>query len=247
MTVVTATAAGTASTDRLLRNAAPARRLHTAMYLLTAFLLLSGVAVTGEGIRELERLLGGHVAAAAGHRWVGLALIAGAAAVVAARPRSVARFLVESLRFRRVEARWFLTWPAFLLRPDRHTPARHEGHFDPGQRVLNSVVVGAFLVLAATGVVMTVPRLVVPAVFGLSLRLHRSATWVLAASVAGHLLVATGMLPSYRGVWRAMHRGGTVPGDLARKLWPRWAEEAERAEEAQRAAADLGERPPRSS
>jgi cytochrome b subunit of formate dehydrogenase len=211
--------------DRLLRNAASARRLHAATYLSTAFLLLSGVAV-GEGIRSLELLLGGHVASAAGHRWVGVALIGGAAAVLAIRPRSVMRFLAESLRFRRGDVRWFATWPAFVLQPGRSSLARHEGHFDPGQRVLNVVIVMAFLVLSATGVVMTVPRLVVPAAFGFSLRLHRAAMWVLGGAVAGHLVVALGVLPSYRGVWRAMHWGGRVRGDLARTLWPRWAEDA---------------------
>lgn len=211
----------------MLRNATPARRLHAVVYLLTAFLLLSGVAVGGEGIRWIERLLGGHVAAAAGHRWVGLALIGVAAVVMAVRPRSVMRFLAESLRFRRGDVRWFATWPGFVLRPGRVSLARHEGHFDPGQRVLNVVIVAAFLVLAVTGAVMTVPRLVVPAAFGISLRLHRAATWVLAASVAGHIVVASGVLPSYRGVWRAMHRDGRVRADLARTLWPRWAEDEE--------------------
>lgn len=196
------------------------------MYLSTAFLLLSGLAVTGEGIRSLERLLGGHVAAATSHRWVGLVFIGGGVALLALRLGSVSRFLTESLRFARSDVRWFATWPGFVLRPGRSPLARHEGHFDPGQRVLNLVIVAAFLVLAVTGAVMTVPRLVVPAAFGVSLRLHRAATWVLAASVAGHLVVASGLLPSYRGVWRAMHRQGRVRADLARTLWPRWAEDA---------------------
>jgi formate dehydrogenase subunit gamma len=196
--------------------------------LSTLFLLLSGLAVTGEGIRWLERLLGGHVAAATGHRWVGLAFIGGGVVLLALRARSVMRFLAESLRFRRGDVRWFATWPGFVLRPGRVSLARHEGHFDPGQRVLNLVIVAAFLVLAATGMVMTVPRLVVPAAFGISLRLHRAATWLLTASVAGHLVVASGVLPSYRGVWRAMHRGGRVREDLARTLWPRWAEQENR-------------------
>jgi len=213
--------------ERLLRNAPPARRLHAGIYLTTAFLLYSGVAVAGEGRPALENAIGGHVAAAVSHRWVGYALIGTGLAVLALRSRAARRFLLESVRFRPADLLWFTTYPLFLLRPSRHAPARHEGHFDPGQRVLNCVILLSFTILAVTGIVMSFPEAVTPAAFGWSLRIHKAATWVLAGSVGGHVLVASGILPAYRGVWRAMHGGGRVPAGLARRLWPRWAEDRE--------------------
>jgi hypothetical protein len=45
------------------------------------------------------------------------------------------------------------------------------------------------------------------------------------------VLVAIGVLPGYRGVWRAMHLGGRVSVETARRLWPAWAERAAEASE----------------
>lgn len=68
---------GTAGADfPPLRNRPSARRLHPLLYLLTFLLLFSGAAVLGEGIRTLEGVLGGHVAAARWHRWFGYVLLA---------------------------------------------------------------------------------------------------------------------------------------------------------------------------
>lgn len=209
---------------RVLRNARVARRVHAGTYLTTALLLLSGLAVMGEGRAAVANLIGGHVAAARWHRWVGYALIGAGLVIPMVRWRAAVGFLAESVRFRPSDIRWFQSYPRFVLRPSHHAPARHEGHFDPGQRVLNCAIVLAFVALASTGVVMSFPEAVIPSVFGWSLRIHRAATWLLVASVAGHLLVATGLLSAYRGVWRAMHRDGRVPADLAAKLWPAWAE-----------------------
>ncbi len=214
---------------RLVRNAPPARRLHAGTYLTTAFLLYSGIAVAGEGRPGLANPIGGHVAAAISHRWVGFALIGAGLVVPTVRPGAALRFLAESVRFRLPDVRWFATYPLFLMRPGRHAPAPHDGHFDPGQRILNCVIIASFAALSVTGIVMSFPAAVTPGAFGLSLRIHRAATWVLGASVAGHVVVASGILSAYRGVWRAMHRDGGVPAGLARRLWPRWAEERERA------------------
>jgi cytochrome b subunit of formate dehydrogenase len=195
------------------------------LYLLTFLLLFSGAAVFGEGNRTLEGVLGGHVAAARWHRWLGYALLAAGGLVLLLRPRACARFVVESVRFRRSELGWFGSYPAFLFRPFRNRPARHEGHFDPGQRLFNLLVLLSLIALSSTGVLMSFPRAFVPAVFAWSLRAHRAATWALAAGVTGHVVVASGILPGYRGTWRAMHGRGRVPQELAERLWPRWEEE----------------------
>jgi formate dehydrogenase subunit gamma len=199
--------------------------VHTVLYVATAVLLLSGVAVVGEGVRGLEALFGGHAATARAHRYLGFALVAVAAALVALRPRACGRFLVESFRFRSADRRWFASYLPFLLRPSQRRPARHEGHFDPGQRLYNLLVVVSLVVLAATGVVMSFPKTFTPDAFAWSLRIHRAATWILMAAVIAHLALASGVTRAYRGAWRAMHGDGRVPRELAEKLWPRWAEE----------------------
>jgi cytochrome b subunit of formate dehydrogenase len=211
----------------LLRNARSPRRIHAGLYLTTGFLLLSGISVAGEGHPVLADLIGGHVAAAGWHRWVGFGLIGAGLLLPVLRPRATLRFLAESVRFHPSDLRWFAAYPGFVFSPRRHDPARHEGHFDPGQRVLNCLIILSLAALSVTGIVMSVPERVTPAAFAVSFKIHVVATVVLAALVGGHVLVASGLLPAYRGVWRAMHGGGRVSTDLARRLWPVWAEEHE--------------------
>jgi cytochrome b subunit of formate dehydrogenase len=231
------------TTDRVLRNGPGARRFHSGVYLITGFLMFSGLSLLGEGAPGLEALLGGHVAAAHWHRWIGFALIGLALLVMAFRPRASSRFLGNSVRFRRSEIAWFTTYPRFVLRPSRHSPARHDGHFDPGQRVMNVVIVLSFVVLSATGILLSFPQAFTPTAFAWSLRVHKFATWVLIAAVAGHVLVATGVLRAYRGVWRAMHRDGRVPAPLAHRLWPAWAEREVAGKPSSRLPPDHGVEP----
>jgi len=56
--------------------------------------------------------------------------------------------------------------------------------------------------------------------FATMVRVHRGSTYVLTGLVVGHLLVTLGILPGYRGVWRAMHWRGRVAEATARRLWP---------------------------
>jgi formate dehydrogenase subunit gamma len=225
---MTTRAAGTGTTtERLLRNRPVARRLHAAVYLLTGFLFLSGLAVLGEGRPAIEALLGGHVAAARWHRWVGFGLMGLGVLVAVLRPGTSTWFLAESARFGRRDLVWFVRHPRFLLRPARYASARHDGHFDPGQRVFNVVVVVSLLVLAVTGAVMSFPQRFVPVAFAASLQIHRAITWVLGIAVAGHLVVVSGLFRGYRGVWRAMHSDGRVRITLAQVLWPEWARDQE--------------------
>ncbi len=211
---------------RLLRNSRAARRLHALVYLTSTVLFVSGFSLLREGRPGLEAIFGGHVAAGRSHRWIGMGLIALGLLVLLLRMRAAGRFVRESVQFRREDLRWFVSYPAFVLRPSRYAPARHRGHFDPGQRLVNCVIVVAFVVLSFTGTLMSFPERFRPAVFAWSLRLHELATWMLVVAVLGHVLVASGILRAYRGVWRAMHGSGRVDALLARRLWPQWAEEA---------------------
>jgi hypothetical protein len=43
----------------------------------------------------------------------------------------------------------------------------------------------------------------------------------------GQILIASGVLPGHRGVWRSMHLGGHLEAQVARRIWPAWLERAE--------------------
>jgi len=51
---------------------------------------------------------------------------------------------------------------------------------------------------------------------------HRWATYLITPLLAGHILIATGLLPGYRGVARSMHLGGRLCTETARRVWPGW-------------------------
>jgi len=195
------------------------------VYIGITLLFVTGISLLGNGIPRIEALFGGHESTGRWHRWIGFALIGLAVLVTLVRSRAAWRFLRDSVTFRLADLDWFLTYPRFVTRPARAAPARHEGHFDPGQRVFNVVVLIAFLVLSVTGLFMSFPEKFTPAVFAWSFRFHRWATWAIVVAAAGHVLIASGLLRAYRGVWRAMHGAGRVDVSLARRLWPRWAEQ----------------------
>lgn len=230
---------------RPLRNGRRARWLHALVYLTTVFLAYSGIAVLAEGHPWLASVLGGHVPAATSHRWVGYGLLVVAGLVVLVWWRAAGRFLSNSFEFRRSDVSWFAGYPRMALAPRRPAPApHHAGHFDPGQRLFNMLLLLVLLVLGGTGVVLGMPERFVPAVFGWSLRVHEVTTWVLLGLVLGHLLLASGVLPGYRGVWRAMHRDGRVPAATAKRLWPHWTAAEPRAQQGTRAPLGHAQLPP---
>lgn len=196
------------------------RWLHAGVYLTvlivggTGWWLLSG----REGDpTPLARLTG--VPDVVIHKDVGWALIALIGAGVVFGVRATGGFVAESVRFRRSDAHWLLRWPQAVF---TGRFARHEGHFDPGQRVLNILLSISLLAAIGSGVgLVTVHG---GPVFVQLDKVHKWATYALTALVAGHVLVAAGVLPGYRGVWRSMHIGGRLRTDVARRLWPGWLE-----------------------
>ena len=209
-------------TRRLRRTSRGARLLHSAGYLTTLALLLTGwwLLAGGEGNPSpLARILGAPDTRA--HVWFGWGLAALLILPLLVRWRGVVAFARETFRLDRGDGRWWRRWPAGVL---TGRFARHEGHFDPGQRVANVIMVGGLVVLTATGIGMTV--LHGGPLFAWLGRIHRWTTFAVTPVLAGHVLVAIGVFPGYRGVWRAMHRGGRVPEETARRVWPAWAERA---------------------
>lgn len=148
------------------------------------------------------------------HRTAGWVLLGLAGAAVTLGVRGAWTFVRETLRVNRGDGRWFLRWPLGALTGRMGT---HRGHFDPGQRLLNLGVVACLGVLAVTGTAMT--TLSGGETFATMVRLHRGATYVLSGLIAGHLLMVSGVLRAYRGVWRAMVTG-RVPPATSRRLWP---------------------------
>ncbi len=211
------------TTRRIRRTSRGARLLHTAVYLTTLALLLTGwwLFAGGEGRPSpLAKILGTPDTQV--HVWFGWGLAVALVLPLLVWWRGAIAFVRETLRFDRGDGRWWLRWPTGIL---TGRFARHEGHFDPGQRVANVVMVGGLLVLTATGIGMT--TLHGGPLFAWLSSIHRWTTFVITPVLAGHVLVAIGILPGYRGVARAMHFGGRVSEDTARRLWPAWAERSD--------------------
>jgi formate dehydrogenase subunit gamma len=197
-----------------------ARRYHTAVYAVTLLLLATGwwLLAGREGDPSpIARLTG--IPDARLHVWFGWALVIVALAPLAFAVRGVVAFARETFRYDRGDLRWLARFPLGAL-TGRFT--RHEGHFDPGQRIANVAIVGLLLTLVASGVALVFIH-VGPAFVVVS-AIHRLATIAFTVLIVGHIVVALGILPGYRGVWRSMHLGGRVPLATARRLWPGWTE-----------------------
>lgn len=213
--------------DIVSRNNARTRWFHAGVYVVVFALLFTGWWLTlgGEGDPSvLSQLF--DMPDAELHTLVGWAFVGLIALGILLGWRAARTLLVESVRFRQSDMRWFLRWPGAVF---TGRFGRHEGHFDPGQRIMNVILVGTLLALIVSGVgLITVsggPE------FVLYNRIHRWSTYLLTPALAGHIIVAAGVLPGYRGAWRAMHLGGRLRTDVARRLWPAWLERAQRTSE----------------
>lgn len=206
--------------DTVERYTRPVRWFHAGIYLAVLVLLVTGwwLLLGHEGRPSaLARLF--RLPDTALHKDVGWAL----AALVVAGPvlgfRASRTFVRETLRVRAGDVRWLLRWPAALL---TGRFGRHDGHFDPGQRILNVLLVLSLTALVGTGAGLAL--LHGGPAFAVLARVHEWATYACTLLVAGHVIVAAGILPGYRGVWRSMHLGGRLDAGVARRLWPGWLE-----------------------
>jgi formate dehydrogenase subunit gamma len=152
------------------------------------------------------------------HVWLAWALLALGILPLAFASRSVIGFVRETLRYDRGDVGWLLRWPIGI---NTGRFSRHEGHFDPGQRLANVAIVGLLALLVGTGIGLVFVH-VGPA-FAILALVHRLATIAFTVVIAGHILIASGILPGYRGVWRSMH-GGRLRLETARRIWPGWTE-----------------------
>jgi cytochrome b subunit of formate dehydrogenase len=197
-----------------------ARRFHTAVYLVTLSLLATGwwlLAGREGNPSPIARLTG--IPDTQLHVWLGWALVVIALVPLPFAIRGVITFVRESIRYDRGDGRWLLRWPIGVA---TGRFARHEGHFDPGQRLANIAIVGLLVLLVGTGIGLVFVH--VGPLFAILATVHRAATILFTVVIVGHIVVAAGMLPGYRGAWRSMHRGGRLRLDTARRLWPGWTE-----------------------
>jgi formate dehydrogenase subunit gamma len=154
------------------------------------------------------------------HIWLGWALAGVVVVALVAGARAIPAFVRESIRHDRGDLGWFRRWPRGVL---TGRFGRHEGEFDPGQRIANLAIVIGMLVLVITGVGLA--ALHGGHLFARLAKIHKWTAIVMTPVLLGHWLIASGVLPGYRGVWRSMHLGGRVREETARRLWPGWTEE----------------------
>jgi cytochrome b subunit of formate dehydrogenase len=194
------------------------RWLHAGVYVTVLILLATGwwlVAGQEGAPSPLARLTG--VADTTVHLWTGWALAILAALAVVVGFRGVRTFAAESIRFERSDLKWFVRWPAAVL---TGRFGRHGGHFDPGQRIANIVLVLSLATLVGSGVGLAF--IAGGSGFVVLRQVHRWATFLVTPVLIGHIVIASGILPGYRGVARAMHWGGRVRIEVARRIWPGW-------------------------
>jgi len=135
--------------------------------------------------------------------------------------RGIRSFARETMRFTSSDGRWLTTWPRAVF---TGRFGSHDGHFDPGQRLANMIIVLTLVVLTLSGLGM----LFLPIGPVSLLAIHRWTTFLLTPLLLGHIVVAAGVLPGYRGVWRSMHLGGRLPAEVARRIWPGWLDAKQR-------------------
>jgi cytochrome b subunit of formate dehydrogenase len=197
-----------------------ARRYHTAVYVVTLLLLATGwwLLAGREGQPSPIAQVTG-IPDARLHVWLGWALLVATVAPLPLALRGIITFTRETLRYDHGDLRWLARLPLAII--TGRFP-RHEGHFDPGQRIANVAIVGLLVALVLSGIALVFIH--AGPLFAIAAFIHRVATYAFTLVIAGHIVVALGILPGYRGVWRSMHLGGRLHLDTARRLWPGWTD-----------------------
>lgn len=200
------------------------RWLHVGVYVTVLILLATGgwLLIGKEGDPSpLSRLAG--MPDTQLHVWVGWVFTAVLAGGIIIGAKGAVTFVTESLRYDRGDVGWLRAWPRATFNGRFPT---HQGHFDPGQRIANVAMVAAFVTVTGSGIAMAM--LHGGPAFVWLVPLHVWSTYLLIPLLAGHITIASGILPGYRGAWRSMHMGGRLDVAVARRLWPGWLDRHER-------------------
>ena len=206
----------------VLRHSGGVRLAHLLGAVSVIWLILSGLGIHEILPARLVHLLGGHVVLVGSHRWLGYTLGSALLLALIFLWRRVRAFLGAILSFSRADAAWLPGLVRALLRPRGSTLPWHDGRFDPAQRLVFAVLIGSLAALVVTGVAINFIPLSLRLVFAWTLRLHLAAAWVLIAAVSVHVFAGLGVLPTHRGVTRAMFGDGRIKRELSVRLWPGW-------------------------
>ena len=200
--------------DVVQRYGRTARWFHAVVYLLVLILLAGGWWFVVD--RYQNPALGPDTLI---HEVAGLLLVLVTVLYAGTRARAVRGFIRESTTREPGDSRWLAAWPRAAVTGRFE---RHDGQYDPGQRMANLVMVVTLGLIAVSGLSL----LLLPGSGDSfkALEIHRWATFALTPVILGHIVVASGVLPGYRGVWRSMHLGGRLPVGVARRIWPGWTD-----------------------
>ena len=186
--------------------------------------------ISGLGIHETLtagaiHILGGHVLLVTSHRWLGYALGVVLLLTLIFRRHRLRAFLRAILSFHRSDVAWLPALVRSLVHPRRATLPWHDGRFDPIQRLVFLILVGSLTLLVITGVAINfIDARSARMVFAWTLRIHLATAWVFIAAASVHIFAGIGLLPTHRGVTRAMFGDGHVKVELSRRLWPGWTD-----------------------
>jgi formate dehydrogenase subunit gamma len=206
------------ATERVRRHSARARWLHAGVYATTLVLLATGWWLTlGQEGRPSPLSAATGWSDAEIHTAAGWALAAVAVVGAVIGRHGLRALVADSFRFAKSDAAWFRRWPAAVF---TGRFAHHEGRYDPGQRIANLAILVLLALLIASGVGLAVVS--GGPVFVWCVVIHRWSTYLITPLLLGHIVIASGVLPGYRGVWRSMHLGGRLKRSDAERVWPGW-------------------------
>lgn len=160
------------------------------------------------------------------HRVAAVVFMAVPLVGIALSPRGFARFMRNVLSPWDADDREFMRlFPRYMFAcKSTHMPRQHE--LKSGQRLIDIVMIGASIVMAATGIIMWVGSpSVSPGVFMWSLLLHDIGFVVIVVGLLGHAYLGLGIFQPYRGLWRLMFGNGQVSESDALYHWGYWAED----------------------
>lgn len=141
---------------------------------------------------------------------------------VALRFRGTVHFLSEYTRWSLNDLVWLIKFLPSLIRPDRVRLPVIKTKINPGERLVGQTMLAICSVLFLSGLVRMIGEQVPRGVVNRAEVVHQAAALLLYFVGAMHMTVGSGILPAYRGVWRAMFGDGSIEISLGRRHWPFW-------------------------
>ena len=207
----------------LLRHSGGVRLAHLALAVAIAWFILSGLGIHETLSARAIHALGGHVWLVTSHRWLGYGLASALLLLLIFMQRRVRAFLSAICSFQRADMAWLPALLSSIVRPQPDSLPWHGGRFDPIQRLVFLILISSLVLLVVTGVAINfIPASRARMAFVWTLRTHLATAWVLITAVGVHIFAGIGLLPTHRGVTRAMFGDGHVRIELSRRLWPGW-------------------------